>query len=244
MLGSLPRLPDQSSTSTAKRPAWSLLSVVGIVSSSRTRNDSRVRSCGLIGRFRFCAGVFSWRSNGTTDGFAAPATWNSNAKKLPVMSDPAAAVDTSGFLSFPSRGLQPKPPSRRAVQKSVEWKIKERRHSAWQPHRRSRQPWTPLPHSSGHEEALDVCGSTARAMLAQLHVQLKARRQSTFEAGRPLMHPSTTGPANQPQAQRVDSPQRCASTAAVRLIRTGSPRTSCWAIVLLAVVTLRRYRPK
>jgi hypothetical protein len=48
-----------------------------------------------------------------------------------------------------------------------------------------------------------MCGSAARVMLAQLHVQFKTRRRSTFEVGRPLTHSSTAGPANQPQAQRV-----------------------------------------
>jgi hypothetical protein len=65
-----------------------------------------------------------------------------------------------------------------------------------------------------------MCGSAARAMLAHLHVQFKTRRRLTFEAERPLI-PSTAGPANQPQAQCVDASQRYASTAAVRLIRTG-----------------------
>jgi len=88
-----------------------------------------------------------------------------------------------------------------------------------------------------------MCGSAVRALLAQLYVQFKTRRRSTFEAERPLMYPSIAGPANQPQAQRVDASQRCASTAAVRSSRTGSPY-SCWVIVLLVVATLRRYRPK
>jgi hypothetical protein len=43
-------------------------------------------------------------------------------------------------------------------------------------------------------------------MLAQLHVQFMTRRQSTFEADRPLKHPLAAGPVNQqPQAQHVDA---------------------------------------
>jgi hypothetical protein len=61
--------------------------------------------------------------------------------------------------------------------------------------------------STGHMKKRCACGSAARAGLAQLYIQFKTCRRSTFEAERLLMHPSTTGPANQPQAQRVDASQ-------------------------------------
>jgi hypothetical protein len=93
--------------------------------------------------------------------------------------------------SGPRRGLEPKPPPRRAIQKSVE------RIGGTQ---RGNHIGVRISH--GHDfdtrrikKKRWMCGSAARAVLAQLHVQFKTRRRSTFETERPLMHPSTTGPA-------------------------------------------------
>jgi hypothetical protein len=64
-----------------------------------------------------------------------------------------------GARSLPSRGLRPT--SRAGTQAATkesnpEERGEDRRHPAWQPHRRSNQPWTRLRHSSDQEEALDV----------------------------------------------------------------------------------------
>lgn len=143
--------------------------------------------------------------------------------------------------SGPIRGQGPKPRTRAKadtkesrVRKSVE-----------------RIPGTYIGVRVSHEHYFDirrrkkkrwVCGSAARAMLAQLHVQLKTRRRSTFEAERPLIHPSTASPVRQPQAQRVGASQRCASTVSVRLIRTGSPSTCCAKVIVLRAVPLTTLR--
>jgi len=60
---------------------------------------------------------------------------------------------------FPSRGLRAATwagAQAATKESSPEERGEDRRHPAWQPHRRSNQPWTRLRHSSDQEEALDV----------------------------------------------------------------------------------------